>query len=102
MWSYLITAGASRPDRLAVVPSTEQPLTGPEVDQVRQALAALRAHEAGGMPQGAMVTCPLGVNSRSLFQNLLLAAGAALEDGGTQRAALGPEQHAASSSRCHL
>lgn len=41
MPSYLITAGASRPDRLAVVPSTEQLLIGPEVDQVHQSLAAL-------------------------------------------------------------
>lgn len=37
----LVTAGAARPHRLAVVPPTQQLVLGPEVDQVHQALAAL-------------------------------------------------------------
>lgn len=37
----LVTAGASRPDRLTVVTPAEQLLIGPEVDQVSQSLAAL-------------------------------------------------------------
>lgn len=102
MSSYLITAGASGPDGLAVVPSTEQLLTGPEVDQVHQRLAALWAHEAGGMPQSAMVTCALSVNSRSLLGNGLLAPSAVLEDGGRRRAALETQQHTVSSSLYRL
>lgn len=98
MSSYLITAGTSRPDRLAVVSSTEQLLIGPEVDQVHQSLAAVWTHEASGMPQGAMVTCPLSVNSWSLLRNGLLAPSAVLEDGGRRRAALETQQHPVSSS----
>lgn len=64
---HLVAAAAARPHRLAVVPSAEQLLIGPEVDQVRQAVAALRAHKAGGVPQGVMVTCALCVNNRTVL-----------------------------------
>lgn len=84
---YLVAAGASRPDCLAVVPPTEQLLIGPEVDQVYQFLATLGAHEAGRVPKGAVVTCSLSVNSRSLFGNGLLTPSAVLEDEGRRRRA---------------
>lgn len=101
MPSYLITAGAPGPDCLAVVPSTEQLLIGPEVDQVHQSLATLGAHEAGGMPQGAMITCPLGINSRSLLGNGLLAPSAVLEDGERRRASASESHsHDVSNSLC--
>lgn len=77
--AHLIAAGAPRPDALAVVPSAKQLLIGPKVNQVHQSLTARRAHEAAGMPQGAMVTSALGVHSRTLLAKLTLAAAAALE-----------------------
>ena len=78
--SHLVAARAARPNRLTVVSPTEQPLIGPEVDQVCQPLAALRTREAGGMPKGAVVTCSLGVNGWALHGNLTVATGASLED----------------------
>lgn len=80
--SHLITARAPRPDRLTVVSSAEQLLIGPEVDQVHQSLATLWTSEAGGMPQGAMVTCMLSMDSWSVLGNLTLAASTPLEDRG--------------------
>lgn len=82
MSSHLITARAPRPDRLTVVSSTEQILIGPEVDQVHQSLATLWTFEAGGMPQGAMVTCALSMDSWSVLGNLTLATSTPLEDRG--------------------
>lgn len=79
---HLIAAGAPRPDALAVVPSAKQLLIGPEVNQVHQTLTTLRAHEAVGMPQVAMVTCALGINSRSLLGKLTVATATALEKRG--------------------
>lgn len=82
MSSYLITAGASGPDRLTVVPPTEQFLVGPEVDQVHQSPATFRTYEAGGMPQGAMVTCTLSKNSWRVLGYLTLATSTPLETRG--------------------
>lgn len=82
MSSHLITARAPRPDRLTVVSSAEQLLIGPEVDQVHQSLATLWTFEAGGMPQGAMVTCALSMDSWSVLGNLTLATSTPLEDRG--------------------
>lgn len=78
--AHLIAAAAPRPDALAVVPSAKQLLIGPEVNQVHQSLTTRRAHEAVGMPQGAVVTRALGVNSRTLLAKVTLATAAALEE----------------------
>lgn len=80
MLSHLITARASWPDHLTVVSSAEQLLIGPEVDQVCQSVAALWAYEAGGMPQGAMVTCTFSINSRGLLSNLALTTSTPLKN----------------------
>lgn len=78
--SHLVTAGTSGPHRLTVVSSTQQLLAGPEVDQVHQTLAALWAPEAGGMPQGTMVTGTLGVDNWTLLGYLCFTASTALEE----------------------
>lgn len=77
-FSHLVAAAAPGPDALAVVPSTKQLLIGPEVNQVHQPLTTHRAGEAAGMPQGAMVTGALSINSRALLGNIALAPAAAL------------------------
>lgn len=76
--AHLIAAAAPRPDALAVVPSAKQLLIGPKVNQVHQSLSTRRAHEAVGMPQGAVVTCALGVNSQAILEKVAPATAAAL------------------------